>query len=237
MQTYDPTKHKELFFVEFKLDGIHLRIKKGTAFFKGGITNVWATLPEHIQKQAKDFWVEGELCIPNGHASDAMKKENRDWLEFIAYQIEGEENPRIVNETLHKKGFLVPAVLGIFHNPTLAFLDQKARELKIEGFVLKASDWYKFKVENTCDLKVTGIKLGEGKYTGHCGALLCSDKNGEVASVGGMTDEIRFKISYFDIGRIVEVKYQEIGSQGRLRHPRFVRWRDDKKKPDDLQAI
>lgn len=118
--------------------------------------------------------------------------------------------------------------------------------------------WWKVKVVHTADCVVTGIQPGEGKYKGFCGALklsvykkpeccglghvlnagdcwVCVKCNAhharelvEVADCSGMTDMQRRAITKHDIGRVVEVAYQEMGSKGRLRHPRFVRWRDDK---------
>ncbi len=118
-----------------------------------------------------------------------------------------------------------------------------ARENKIEGFMLKKQDtlpvWFKLKVEDTADVIVTGVKEGDGKYLGLVGALLCSVINPdgsmtEVASVSGMTDDERYEITeMFDvtknlIGRVIEIKYQCVAAQGRLRHPRFLRFREDK---------
>ena len=55
----------------------------------------------------------------------------------------------------------------------------------------------------------------------------------EIASVGGLTDSCRVDIDEEkDFGRVCEVAYQYVGSKGRLRHPRFIRWRDDKKTKD-----
>ena len=95
--------------------------------------------------------------------------------------------------------------------------------------------WYKLKRENTVDCVVTNIIPGKGKFANMAGAVVCSlyDTDGalfEVASVSGMDDATRAAISRRDIGRVVEVKYQMVGSRGRLTHPRFVRWRDDKPK-------
>lgn len=50
----------------------------------------------------------------------------------------------------------------------------------------------------------------------------------EVANVSGMDDTTRANISESDIGRVFECEYQYVGAGGRLRHPRFKRWRDDK---------
>lgn len=106
-----------------------------------------------------------------------------------------------------------------------------------EGVVLKKANyhgWYKLKMTRTVDLVVTGFVDGEGKYLGNTGALRCSvvlpnSKTLEVACVSGMDDDTRALIDeQADLGRVVEVEYQYVGSGGRLRHPRFKRWRDDK---------
>jgi hypothetical protein len=109
-----------------------------------------------------------------------------------------------------------------------------------EGLVLKQrhlSEWYKVKREVDVDLIVTGVKPGEGKYYGQVGSLVCSTVEGhEVAAVSGMTDDERLTMSLTPhdqiVGRVCEVRYQRVDSGGRLRHPRFVRWRDDEKRPD-----
>jgi DNA ligase-1 len=91
-------------------------------------------------------------------------------------------------------------------------------------------NWMKIKEEETTEVVVTGIKEGTGKYVGACGALIC-DHKGRTVRVSGMTDEQRRR--FFDkpksiIGKMIEVTYQEETEAGSLRHPRFVRVRDDK---------
>jgi len=101
-----------------------------------------------------------------------------------------------------------------------------------EGWVLKASNydtWYKVKPVRTIDAVVTGFKDGDGKYLGLIGALQVSVEGHAIAWVSGMDDMTRCEIDEDkDLGRVVEVAYQYVGAKGRLRHPRFVRWRDDK---------
>jgi len=104
-----------------------------------------------------------------------------------------------------------------------------------EGWVLKDGNldsWYKLKREHEIDLVVTGVKDGRGKYLGLVGALVLSTTEGfEVARVGGMTDAERVWMSEHEdelVGRVCEVRYQYVGDRGRLTHPRFLRWRDDK---------
>lgn len=109
-----------------------------------------------------------------------------------------------------------------------------------EGWVLKNGnmlDWHKLKVERTIDLVVTGTKDGRGKYLGLVGALRVSTSEGyEVARVGGMSDEERVAMTEEDpTGRVCEVRYQYVGDRGRLQHPRFLHWRDDKT-PDECPA-
>lgn len=122
--------------------------------------------------------------------------------------------------------------------PDTSLLLSLAKNKGIEGYVLKRANycnWYKLKVIKTLDAVVTGFVPGKGKYSGMVGALRVNlfDSQGqciEIATVGGMDDKTRFAIEVdADVGRICEVSYQCVGSKGRLRHPRFERWRDDEK--------
>lgn len=108
-----------------------------------------------------------------------------------------------------------------------------------EGWVFKngnLADWAKWKPIQTIDAVITGYKDGNGKYLGLTGALVASVYSPDnrlvpIANVSGMDDKTRIYISADEdayLGRVIEVAYQYVGSQGRLRHPRFVRFRDDK---------
>lgn len=118
----------------------------------------------------------------------------------------------------------------------------------LEGFVLKDGNlinWMKVKESKTIDCFITGYTNGEGKYYGQVGSLLVSvyrkaeDNTGEkiieIGKVSGFNDEIRlwltkmFKENQDEIlNEVIEVKYQNVASQGRLRHCVFVNWREDK---------
>ena len=114
----------------------------------------------------------------------------------------------------------------------------RAAQAHTEGWVLKVANyvgWWKLKCEETLDAVVTGIREGTGKYLGLVGALRVSVWHAgtliEVASVGtGFSDVDRWELhERRDVGRVCEIQYQYVGDGGRLRHPRFVRWRDDKR--------
>lgn len=119
----------------------------------------------------------------------------------------------------------------------------------IEGCMLKDGNllgWRKVKQENTIDCFPIGFIPGNGKYRGKVGSLRCAVYNSEIpakqieiASVGGFSDSIRDWITdcFFQrnglqpqniLNQVIEVDYQLIGTKGKLRHPRFKNWRDDK---------
>lgn len=112
-----------------------------------------------------------------------------------------------------------------------------------EGWVLKDGNligWKKCKKENTIDVFIVDYIRGKGKYTGQVGSLVCSVYNTagqkfEICSVGGFNDEIRLWLTKMFNGyasqirgQVIEITYQCVLSKGRLRHPRFVKFRDDK---------
>lgn len=113
---------------------------------------------------------------------------------------------------------------------------QRARQAGLEGWVLKTGNltgWAKLKVDNTIDLVVIGANAGKGKYQGLVGSLICGINGVPIADVGGMDDATREEFTALHredklTSTVVEVKYQCVDSKGRLRHPRFVRVRDDK---------
>ena len=90
------------------------------------------------------------------------------------------------------------------------------------------------KEKRTINLRVTGTTDGEGKYVDAVGALVCETSDGfEIARVSGMSDLERYELVLDDpTGKIVEVAYQYVGARGRLRHPRFVKFRGDRTTPD-----
>ena len=193
--------------------------------------------------------VDGELWFPGKPASyiKTAIKEGNPGLRFSAFAIPWLSGQRRYTDPL-EWAMEQCSLFGIDFIPFMKFpkpvpVDADAMTKKIrpetEGWVLKKhhySGWYKLKRIHTIDLIVTGFEPGNGKYEGMMGSIRCGafDQYGKIQDIcfcSGMTDEQRLEFSENDIGRTCEVQFQEVASLGRLRHPIFVRWRDDEKEP------
>jgi ATP-dependent DNA ligase len=129
-----------------------------------------------------------------------------------------------------------------------------------EGIVLKDPNsgyrdtraWLKLKDEVTLDVQVVGWERGRagGKWENSLGALFCAvrdSRDGQLVDVCDVmpgdddtrlrlfetlspltTDEIRER------HLILEIKGQQWTDDGHIRHPRIVRWREDKSEPNEL---
>ncbi len=115
---------------------------------------------------------------------------------------------------------------------SVEYLMQEAEKLGIEGYVLKTSQWnlgswFKVKPTRTFDLVVTSVVDGKGRNEGKIGSLCVSTRDGvEVGKAGGLSDEMRERDDL--IGRVVEIRAQDVTKDGRLKFARLVRFRDDK---------
>ena len=121
-----------------------------------------------------------------------------------------------------------------------------------EGLVYRNSkDFYegavigRKKQEFTMDYIVMDVVEGAGKRQGMVGALLVGLMvEGELTQVcrvgGGFNDELGTEIfqnfSKYK-GRVIEAKGWQVFKSGALRHPNFVRWRDDKSPEECLLPI
>lgn len=109
-----------------------------------------------------------------------------------------------------------------------------------EGVVVKNikgydTDFVKVKRVKTWDVIIMGFTEGKGKYSTVIGAIRYGAyKDGKLVEVGkcsGMTDSERAMFAASPqtyIGRVIEVRGQEIDSKGGIRFPAFQRIRDDK---------
>lgn len=151
----------------------------------------------------------------------------------------------------------LPSKIRLVESTTVASLEE-AQEIfeeylaqGQEGIILKdlSGVWQdkrvktqvKFKAELDCDLRITAIQPGTGKYEGMVGAYICESTDGVIkVDVGsGLSDEDR---KNFDvIGKIIAVVYNARikNKQGEesLFLPRAVEIREDKTTADDSSKI
>ena len=140
-----------------------------------------------------------------------------------------------------------------------------------EGIILKnldsvwvskrSNDLVKLKAEKTCDLKVIDVNIGEGKFSGGLGALVCETSDGllrvnigtgfSLEQRGLKNNEITKQpeialpfetIKENFIGKIVEVMFNEIIEDKNTKMkslflPRFIKIREDKNEANSLNEI
>lgn len=163
--------------------------------------------------------------------ADVVMSYGLDFIPYMVYEGEKFNNPKAV--------FAHSCYRGTVPRTTLP-KDIPLHE-DCEGYVLKNGNAVPFeeplkvKQELTADLVVMGYTQGKGKYEGLIGSItggiFVDDKLKAVADVGGFDDATRHNITTNAMlyrGKVFEVKYQYVGRGGRLRHPRFIRWRNDK---------
>lgn len=110
-----------------------------------------------------------------------------------------------------------------------------------EGTMVRADKPYQFKRTDflskikemhTMDCEVIGVEEGRNSLKGKMGHIIVKQENGNECGVGsGFTQEKRQHVWDHEdlyVGRIAEIKYQELTEAGIMRFPTFVRWRDDK---------
>ncbi len=133
-----------------------------------------------------------------------------------------------------------PLRLAQSHEEIRSIYDEH-RSNGLEGAMVKPLDgtyrkarshaWLKIKAAETHDLIVKDIFEGTGKYEGALGGVIVDFDGVDVRVGGGFTDEERFeywKNPGLIVGRMAEIEAHEKTPDGSLRHPRFLKWRDDK---------
>lgn len=123
---------------------------------------------------------------------------------------------------------------------------------KEEGIMVKTLDskwaikkndrvnWFKVKPVYTADLEIYDAKYGNGRNKDVINIIYVRDKFGVIKTKvsSGFSDSDRELLTQLYkndklIGRIVEIKYNQLTDTNSLRHPRFVRFREDKDEADE----
>lgn len=214
-------------FCHLKLDGHQLRLEPQYAWTRNFLDLreklAFMKLPRVLDGHA----VLGELWAPGRRASDVktlINAESPD-LRFTAWAVDG------LPADLHLADVEQWCSRHGFQFAPWWYIRPSELPPHAEGYVFKWGNLmidHKWKPVLTVDAVVTGLVPGKGKYAGMVGALECSVENVEICSTGGFTDDVRTGLGAHCLGLVVEVAYQYVGSGGRLRHPRFIRFRDDK---------
>ena len=233
-----------------KLDGHYTRIVKDSC----GLVTAFTSRPVDITEKVKHLLgnvarnvpcgtvLLGELHAPGYFASSVktLLNESNEALRITYFAIESWAADFSL-EGLHSMFELWGLPFATYGLLTSRWLPEelltRARENGWEGMVLKDGNtlnWWKLKEERTIDAVVTGITDGDGKYLGLIGSLRCSvygsdNKLHEIANASGFTDFERMAFTEHEpLGQVVKLRYQYVGSKGRLRHPAFKRLRDNK---------
>jgi hypothetical protein len=180
-------------------------------------------------------FVEGELYVP-GQGRESVKtalKETPELLRLAVFGFDGETELSLDGLSDWCSAWGLECAPFTANGKVL-----DAGDRACDGVVYKESmygDWVKVKDKRTIDLVVTRVKMGVGKYWNSCGSLTGAVEGIEVCDCSGMDDAVRAEVGFpgtHAIGRVFEVEYERVGSQGRLQHPRFKCWRDDKAASD-----
>ena len=95
----------------------------------------------------------------------------------------------------------------------------------------RSYDIMKVKEFHDVDLVIEGMDEGTGRHRGRLGAVVINYKGTKVKVGSGFTDELR-ELVWNDqagfMGRMIEVRYQEVTPDGSLRFPTFVCFRNDR---------
>lgn len=125
-------------------------------------------------------------------------------------------------------------VIGTVVDPTaiaIRALLAKHKKKGEDGLILRQGDrWLKVKHVTTYDVRVTKVEPGKGKHKGRMGALHTT--KGRVGT--GFSDVFRTQCRHDERGRstivskTIEVACNQLTPDGKFRHARFIRIRDDK---------
>ena len=212
--------------------------------------------------KGKDLFYDGELINGNfNSSSSAVRRKNQtnsDTQFYLFDRLEADEWGSTTREQGHRSMLLardfesykgdelqlVPSYRATpeeFMRYYNLFLDKGHEGAMVKDPMghyrfKKHKDWIKIKPVNDVDLTVESLVQGEGKYVGMLGAAIVKYRGKRVNVGTGFSDEEReqfWKDPSLIKGRIIEIQYHEETPDGSLRHPRFVRVREDKTQPDN----
>lgn len=258
MRTFNPVKDRLPRYAHGKLDGHFTLVRRSSEGRWQALTTQYTDVSDKLEqyqwwhqltsKMHPTEEVQLELCCADGSPAAKVKTALKHGLETYGWVFHSSYLPddasllqlekRVTEhfqldfaywyETMHLQhgadgwSELRARILGHFSEKGYS-----------EGVVLKDGNrlnWCKLKNEQTIDLIVKGTKDGKKRFIGLVGSLQCETAEGyHVCNCSGMDYGTRIRIDEDTvIGRVCEVKYDRVDTKGKLRFPRFIRWRDDK---------
>ena len=253
---YDGRKLAAATRCQMKLDGHRLTVWKGedgkvySVSRKEHAPSNWAMvrkcLTEEARKRVEDMpnetAIDCELWYPDTPASSVVTHLTQSrplFLDVFAVPFLAGQDLRYaqweeVDRAFITLGIKMPGELPDWRNHDL---EEHALYLGIEGFVLKErpySGWWKVKPVTMIDAVVWASEPGKGKHLDRLGALhlYVHDNTGNRVDIGkvgiGGDDCWRDLAASAVLNKVAEVGFEGFASNGSLRFPRFIRWRDDK---------
>jgi bifunctional non-homologous end joining protein LigD len=156
------------------------------------------------------------------------------------------ERKKVLREILKGTGLEVPYTLARTAEKVMALRDESVKE-KREGIVVKnpqsrygqPNSWLKLKRFDTIDVFVTGfVETQEMKRSGvaRSWSVAVYDDKGQVVDLGNVGSTVeRVDPRQIKKGSVVEVRFQEVTRDKKLRAPFILRIRRDKT-PDECLA-
>lgn len=234
-----------------KFDGIRATFIDGKFYTRSGKLIVGI---HHLEDKLKDINLpfDGELLIPGkpfqisaGQIRSLNPSPNAHFYPFDIPIKSAPFTERLEVLNSFKNKFSDIHIVDHFYvnsKKEIMSVYQKQLEAGLEGLVLKdpnhyyvqkrSSKWMKLKNISSVDVPIIDFIEGEGKYASMLGALVVQLDNGEYTDVGtGFSDNERKEIwdnkeKYRN--KTIEVLFHEYTIDGRLRHPRFFTFREDK---------
>ncbi len=233
--------------VEPKFDGIRvflfksgdklvLSSKHGGVYTPKGTPSVFSRVPEFIHAPNRMI-LDGEYMAREGKGLflfDVLQVDDRDLRPKPLT-----ERKKILREILKGTGLEVPFTIAKTTNRIMALKDDMVRKGR-EGVVVKnphskydqRNSWLKLKKFDTVDCFVTGLQqTTELKATGiaRSWSVAVYDDNGQVVDLGNVGSTVeRVDPRQVKKGSVVEVRFQEVTKDRKLRAPFILRIRHDK---------
>lgn len=237
--------------VEPKYDGIRvflfksgdklvLSSKHGGIYTPKGTPQVFSRVPEFLHAPNRMI-IDGEYVAREAKGLflfDVLQVDDRDLRSRSLL-----ERKKILREILKGTGLEVPYTMAKTAEKIMALRDETVKAGR-EGVVVKnpqssygqPKSWLKLKRFDTVDCFVTGlVETTEMRRTGvaRSWSVGVYDEGGNVIEIGNVGSTVeKVNPTHVKKGSVVEVRYQEVTRDGKLRAPFILRIRHDKT-PDE----